>query len=703
MTDSQYDALNRTTLLEGTSGASLPLYGYTYGYDAAGNVRRVSETYSNTSLNRVVTNEYDAINRLTQETVTGSGAGTTAFTYDDAHNRETMSKGGTTSSYSYNTSNQLTGFSEGLRTVSYSYDDNGNRASRTEGPKTDRYQWDMENRLVGFNGPEVPPRNSEGGPWVDNELPVREEMIGEPPTTGAVLGRGKIYRPYNGPYEGPPRVYPEISPDVAYQADYYWVSNDGEEIRGLVVVDGALMEKRAYRPPSQQAGWIDYRFFVGDGRADNWYFIRLPFDPYDESEELYAEIVYRSSEGATLFTYDYRTRRVELAVDNVITQAVFSGGTSVREFEDGVASVDYVRGSDWGGGVGGILYTTRAGVPSFTHYNRRGDVTAKTNGTGVVTYQATYEAFGLRATEVGATADRQKSNTKDEDIPGYANEGFRFRDLETGAFISKDPAGFVDGPNLYTYVRQNPWTKFDPKGLLETTVTDAQAANLPDSSEWVNGYVNKVVQRAYSLGQKGLEVRGYKDVADFVHQSLTKPSGDIFGNNTKLVRDLKFENPQSVERGDLRGSRYDNGMLRARMGGDEILFKDIPLADGINLGGQAVGTDKLDHMFHDGYALMGQTETSARKISELGEQSLLGLDGSGVYSHADIEANMNGRDFYNELKDNFENEKPFKFDINKYDPQKMNENKNKNEYTDSVRKKVESNEKKQEEELEEGR
>src|SRR6266705_3272085 len=24
---------------------------------------------------------------------------------------------------------------------------------------------------------------------------------------------------------------------------------------------------------------------------------------------------------------------------------------------------------------------------------------------------------------------------------------------------------FVDGPNLYCYVRQNPWTKFDPEGL----------------------------------------------------------------------------------------------------------------------------------------------------------------------------------------------------------------------------------------------
>ena len=32
-------------------------------------------------------------------------------------------------------------------------------------------------------------------------------------------------------------------------------------------------------------------------------------------------------------------------------------------------------------------------------------------------------------------------------------------------FITRDPLGFVDGPNVYTYVAQNPWTKFDPKGL----------------------------------------------------------------------------------------------------------------------------------------------------------------------------------------------------------------------------------------------
>ena len=46
--------------------------------------------------------------------------------------------------------------------------------------------------------------------------------------------------------------------------------------------------------------------------------------------------------------------------------------------------------------------------------------------------------------------------------------------------------GFVDGPNLYTYVVQNPWTKFDPEGLQSlddtrkerVTYQTARATNL---------------------------------------------------------------------------------------------------------------------------------------------------------------------------------------------------------------------------------
>jgi uncharacterized protein RhaS with RHS repeats len=38
--------------------------------------------------------------------------------------------------------------------------------------------------------------------------------------------------------------------------------------------------------------------------------------------------------------------------------------------------------------------------------------------------------------------------------------------METGTFISRDPLGHVDGPNVYCYVRQNPWTMWDPEGLF---------------------------------------------------------------------------------------------------------------------------------------------------------------------------------------------------------------------------------------------
>lgn len=47
---------------------------------------------------------------------------------------------------------------------------------------------------------------------------------------------------------------------------------------------------------------------------------------------------------------------------------------------------------------------------------------------------------------------------------------YAYRDLETGSFISRDPAGIADGPNLYTYVHQNPWTMFDPDGLSAETI-----------------------------------------------------------------------------------------------------------------------------------------------------------------------------------------------------------------------------------------
>ncbi len=142
-------------------------------------------------------------------------------------------------------------------------------------------------------------------------------------------------------------------------------------------------------------------------------------------------------------------------------------------------TVEYTRGPDMGGGVGGLLYSSRSDgiLPSptlkYALSNGRGDIVAQADQNAVLTWTASYEAYGKRTRETGSNADKQRANSKDEDPTGLLNEGFRYRDLETGVWLSRDPAGFVDGPNLYAYVRQNPWTSFDPDGLALDTILDA--------------------------------------------------------------------------------------------------------------------------------------------------------------------------------------------------------------------------------------
>lgn len=190
------------------------------------------------------------------------------------------------------------------------------------------------------------------------------------------------------------------------------------------------------------------------------------------------------------YSYDYRMRRVATRTtaggSTSHTAILFSGGLSTAEYESSFLQttlaapqaglVHYVRGPDMGGGVGGLLYTLRTeGAGRKLRYNLnngRGDIVAQSDASAELTWTASYEAYGKRTVETGTNEDKQRANSKDEDPTGLLNEGFRYRDIETGVWLSRDPAGFVDGPNLYAYVKQNPWTGFDPDGLAVETVWD---------------------------------------------------------------------------------------------------------------------------------------------------------------------------------------------------------------------------------------
>ena len=55
---------------------------------------------------------------------------------------------------------------------------------------------------------------------------------------------------------------------------------------------------------------------------------------------------------------------------------------------------------------------------------------------------------------------------------GWIYFGQRYYDPEIGRWTTPDPAGFVDGPNLYAYLHHNPLMAFDADGLLGEAYRD---------------------------------------------------------------------------------------------------------------------------------------------------------------------------------------------------------------------------------------
>jgi len=106
--------------------------------------------------------------------------------------------------------------------------------------------------------------------------------------------------------------------------------------------------------------------------------------------------------------------------------------------------------------------------------------------------------------------DRQKANTKEEETDlSLLNEGFRYRDLDTGTFLTRDPIGYGDGSNIYCYVHCNPITKFDALGLTaEQDEADLAAAEearaaAENNAENAKDLAKKGVKKKKKKGKKG--------------------------------------------------------------------------------------------------------------------------------------------------------------------------------------------------------
>ena len=502
-----YDARDRLLTVSAPAHGDTRALGRSYTYDSAGHLLTVNET-GNAAAN--VSYTYDAMGRVTAESSRGI---VHQYRYDIAGNRTQATYGtGRSVQTSYDALNRPESIVEGGRATRYGYDLGGRAVVLIAGNgQTSQNSYDALGRLKDRTLFKTPAMST-----VLAEFEWQHDALGnvtaQHETWPGDGTRSTGIRSTVMTYDADNRLLSETiqtrssggAPAVDQSVTSYTYDAANNRATKTVTRIAASSTEAGendvghwiytYNTANQLTGWNKWDYPSGSLQKTASF-------TYDEAGNRTAQSqsTINSQSSTTLYAwdaqdrlasvtmpdgkvhgydYDYRTRRTGTteSVAGAVTKQtaiVFAGGLSLAEYEGVTGSlpvsptVEYTRGPDMGGGVGGMLYSLRGGTAKYSLSNGRGDIVAQADQGASLTWTASYEAYGKRTKETGTNQDKQRANSKDEDPTGLLNEGFRYRDIETGVWLSRDPAGFVDGPNLYAYVRQNPWTKFDPLGLEE--------------------------------------------------------------------------------------------------------------------------------------------------------------------------------------------------------------------------------------------
>ncbi|MBD3242648.1 MAG: hypothetical protein GF331_18805, partial [Chitinivibrionales bacterium] len=145
-----YDNLNRLNTVTNYGAGGTVLSRFAYELNDAGIRTAVVEADGSR-----VDYAYDELYRLTGETRTGTHAYSLAYTYDDVGNRLTKVDSTGSTSYTYNTRDQLLTEAAPGETISYVYDPGGRMISKTDNSGTTTYWWEDNDRMVSVSGPGV--------------------------------------------------------------------------------------------------------------------------------------------------------------------------------------------------------------------------------------------------------------------------------------------------------------------------------------------------------------------------------------------------------------------------------------------------------------------------------------------------------------------------------------------------------------------
>jgi RHS repeat-associated protein len=118
----------------------------------------------------------------------------------------------------------------------------------------------------------------------------------------------------------------------------------------------------------------------------------------------------------------------------------------------------------------------------FQFPNHLGSACLETDESGAPISYEEYYPFGGSSFRAGDVDKRYRFSGKERDEEtGLYYHGARYYAPWISRWVSTDPAGHVDGPNVYQYCRSNPLSFADPTGLQSAPAQDAVSWIIPPS------------------------------------------------------------------------------------------------------------------------------------------------------------------------------------------------------------------------------
>ena len=484
MSDSQgttvyaYDALGRLTQVQGPQpGSTLQ-----YAYDTLGN--RTGLIFPD---GKTVQYAYDVLGRLA--TITGPDSQVTAYAYDEVGNLlSAVYPNDTQTTYSYDSLYRLTHLinhrqSDPLQKLSefdYTYDAAGRRSVVTHLDGAVAYTYDAAGRLLAESksgGSSAYQRTYEYDPagnrtrmvkdgvehiyvYDDANRLIQEDVAGSSSVPLAVTGtvtdaNGVASVTVNGI-------------DAALDGDDFSCQTDlvpGPSTLTVVATDAAGNTATEIRHVTY-AGSADQIAYQYD---DNGNLIRRQSSTetvtfgYDYENRLTS---IASAGSSVRYGYDGDGRRVWADDGSAVTGYLYDGMDVLWERDAaGTVLASYLRHPYAAGGIGGIICTQQGADATYYSYDGLGSVSNLSDASGNVLHAYAYDAYGNLLTAPYPGNSRQFL-TKEAGLFGIIYFGARYYDPRLGRFLTPDPSGMADGPNLYLYCLNDPVNFADLYGLF---------------------------------------------------------------------------------------------------------------------------------------------------------------------------------------------------------------------------------------------